>query len=800
MAKNATSLLTSLVSPQSSTTPTKLPEDQIPDIQKYRKSKDGQALVSWVQAEFTKAKQERSGKQLQWYSNMAFFYGQQWLERTSRLTPGGYDQKLFSPRRPRYREKKTINRTRSFVRTELAKFVAQMPSAQVVPATAEDEDMRAAYAAEQAWESISNSHKLARHFKRAQWWTVVTGNGFIKTWWDESCLDPVSGQMGDIRYGSVTPFHLLVPDLRETEIEDQPFVINAYTKPVQWCKQFFAEELKGVDISPSVSSANQILEGGKLNLSASSSQADSCILYEAWLKPGAHKLFPNGAVVLTIDDILVSITPDGLPYDHQEYPFTKFEHIPTATFYADSPLVDTNNLQREFNQIRSEISEAGRRMAKPQLVAQKGSIVPSKVTNEPGMIIEYRPGTQAPTPLSLTPLPQYYVEQQDRILADWEDITGQHDASKGNAPPGVTAGTAINFLQEKDDSFLAPEYESVEEGWERIASQTIQLFVQYVDVPRKIKTVGADGSFDTLLLSGEELRTGTDIRMEKGSSVAQSQAGRQAQVSNLFQIGLIDQPTALKLLEIGGVQKALDVVNVAERKAQRENIKMKMLTDEMIQEHDMAFLMAAMQKMIEAEDQQAQLPSEMGMPAAPGAPQDPGMPPNAPPVGDPSQPGGMPGDPSQQGGLPGMLGGSSEPAGDSYSDDPSALEYTELAGGPGQPPKPGPVIPVDDFDVHAVHIDTHNKFRMSQEFEALPGSVKAQFSLHVKLHEQAMMRKTLQSFFSQIPSDGTDGGGSGSMDVPVGGQPGQPAQGPGASMSANGAVPDTAPQPGGQNG
>jgi hypothetical protein len=789
-----------LASSQSSPAPTTLPQDQTPDIAKYRGTKDGQALAAWVTSQYAKSKSERQRKQSQWYVNMAMFYGQHWVERTSSLTPGGYDNKLFVPKKPGYKERKTINRTRAFVRSELSKFVGQNPTAIVVPATSDDDDTRAAYAAEQAWESISTNRKLPYHFSRAQWWTIVTGTGFIKTWWDQGCVDPKNNIVGDIRYGAVTPFHLFIPDLREHDIEDQPFVINAYIKPVGWCRTYFGKELGDAKITPTVSSANQIIEAGHLNL-GSAQEPDSCIIYEAWLKPGAHPLFPNGAVVIQIDDVIVSVTPDGMPYDHQEYPFTKFEHIPTATFYGDSPLVDTNPLQKEFNQMRSDIAEAGKRMARPQLLAMQGSIITSKMTNEPGQIILYRPGSQPPTPLQLSPLPQYYVDQQDRILADWEEITGQHDASKGQAPTGVTAGTAINYLQERDDNFLTTEYQSVERGWERIAGQTLNLFVQYVDLPRKIKVIGADESFDTLILSGSDLKNGTDIRMERGSSISQSQAGKQAQVQSLFALGIIDQPTALRLLEVGGVQKVLDIMKVAERKAQRENSKMKSLTPDMITQHEQEFAVLQQQQMMMAQVRQILSPPPdptMAPPADPNAPpEDPnalpadaGLPSAGPslPVGAPPMPGADPG--QQQGGNP------------QYPDDPAAIGGGATFGAPGQPQGPGPVIPVDDFDVHQVHIDVHNKFRMGQEYEMLPPEIKMQFELHVKMHEQAVMQKTLQSFFAQIPSDGTDGSDSGSLEVPGApgqGAPGSPdAQGPGATMSGNGAVPDASPKTEGQ--
>jgi hypothetical protein len=650
-----------------------------------------------VRSEHTKAKQARTQRQLQWYTNMAFFYGQQWVEQTGSQYPADLQGKLIMPKKPYYSQRKVINRTRAFVRSELAQFLSAIPNATAVPATAEDEDVRAAYAAEQAWSSIADTQKLRYHYSRAMWWTVVTGTGFIKTWWDQDITDKVSGQPGNIRFGAVTPFHLFVPDIREQQIDDQPFIINAYTKPISWCKQYFGDAIKGKDLQPNASSANQIIEEGYLNLGNINSNApDSVIVYETWVKPGAHKLLPQGGVIISINDFIVSITRDGLPYHHGQYPFTKFEHIPTSTFYGDSPLVDLNPLQREYNTLRSQISEAGNRMAKPQLLAQKGSIVPAKITNEPGLVIEYKAGFAAPQPIQLSPLPQYYVDQQQRVLVDMEDIGGQHDVSRGKAPAGVTAGTAISFLQEADNAFRTPQFQNIEDGYSRIATQTIENFVQFVDVRRKIKTIGADGSFDTLLLTGADVKNGTDIRIQPGSSVGVSKAAQDARVMDMFGMGLIDQGLALRLLEVGGAQKILDIMQVAERKAQRENIKMKMLNPMELQ----------------AMEQQFQMQTQMQQQA-----------------------------------------------------DPMA-----------QPPQMPAFIKVDDFDIHEKHIEVHNTFRMSQEYEALPESVRHQFDLHVAEHEAYLQMKQQQAMMQAAQQ---------AMMDPQGGQ----NTPPGATMSGNGQVP-----------
>lgn len=711
------------------------------DLEKFRGTKDAATLAAWVQEEYAKARAARAQRQMQWYVNMAMFYGKHYVEVTGKQYPAGFQSKLTTPKKPYYRDRKTINRIRAFVRSEISGFQGKLPSAVAVPSTAEDQDVRAAYAAEQVWQSISENQRVRYHYGRAIWWMVVTGTGFIKTYWDQEAIDKAAQQPGVNKFGSVTPFHLFVPDLREHDIEDQPFVINAIVKPVEWCRNYFGGSVEGLKLSPSTASANQILEEGYLNLSAGANQPDSVVVYETWIKPGGHKMFPQGGLIISIDDQIVSVHLDGMPYKHGEYPYSKIEHIPTSTFYGDSPLVDLNGLQREYNKLRSQISEAGHIAARPQLVAAEGSIVTSKLTNEPGLVIQYRMGYPPPQPMALSPLPQYLVDQQDRILVDIEDIGGQHDVSRGQAPPGVTAGTAISFLQEADQGYRTTQHQSLEDGMSKVARQTVANFNQFVDVKRRIQVIGADGAFDTLMLTGADVAGGTDIRMQPGSSMQGSKAANDARVMDLFGMGIIDQNMALKLLEVGGAQKVLDLLQIAERKAQRENTKMKGLTPALIQQHQTQF-----------EEQWLQANGIQ---------------------------------PLQQ---------------DPAALDPAALALEAAGADPATladpmtapaPPVAPPMVPVDSFDVHEKHIETHNAFRMSQEYELLAPEVKSQFDQHVRLHEEALFQKQMRSIQQEQMSEQ-----AGILEQ-GGGEEAEIEPGLGATMADNGAVPDSSAEAGG---
>ncbi len=56
----------------------------------------------------------------------------------------------------------------------------------------------------------------------------------------------------------------------------------------------------------------------------------------------------------------------------------------------------------------------------------------------------------------------------------------------------------------------------------------------------------------------------------------------------------------------------------------------------------------------------------------------------------------------------------------------------------GKPMLPEPVIPVNTFDNHPIHIDIHNRFRKSQAYEELDPMKQMLFEIHVQKHMEAI--------------------------------------------------------------
>lgn len=620
---------------------------------------------------FHKCQNERIRQERQWYLNYAFYSGNQYVKFRQTQSGGPFD--MYTPKAPGYRVRLVVNQVRKIVRKEVSRLTAQKPNAYVIPASTEDADVFAAQAAEQIWDYLWRKVNFNKILREAIFWQAVCGNGFIKSQWDankeDPDQDPDRGIIGDISIFSVSPFHLFFPDLMCSDIEDQPYVIHAMERTNTWIMQNF-----GIDSTSNNIKVESVEEGmqNMMGVTKNDSKKDVSTILEIWVKPGYLPEMPQGGMFTIAGDQLVQGF-DVWPYEHRQYPFTKLDGMPTGKFYNASNVEDLIPLQQELNRTRSQLIESKNRMTKPQLVAEKGTVDPRKITSEPGLVIEYAVGFQPPQPLPLQGLPSYVTEEIDRLYTDLADLSGQHEVSNGSTPPGVTAATAISFLQEQDESLIATHYTSLEEGIQKVAAQALDYVKTYWDEERTVKIVGIEGTFDVQTFKNADLRGNTDIRVEAGSALPQSRAAKQAFIMDLMKMGFIPPDKGLEIMEIGGLNRLYEGIQVDKRQAQRENMKMRVIKEEDIK---------AQQEEWVQSNPEVQKDIDGGMKLIPPL-----------------------------------------------------------------------IVPTHTYDNHAVHIEMHNNYRKSQNFEGADPVTKALFEEHVRQHMEAQANMMVHPMTGMMPSD-----------------------------------------------
>jgi hypothetical protein len=159
------------------------------------------------------------------------------------------------------------------------------------------------------------------------------------------------------------------------------------------------------------------------------------------------------------------------------------------------------------------------------------------------------------------------------------EISGLHEVSKASVPTGVTAASAINLLQEADDTRIGPEIQDMENSLALAGTKILKLRARYNSEERMIRIAGEDGNWDVMSFRGEVLRSNTNVEVQAGSAMPRSKAAKQAAMLEVlglaFQYGLEFDPRDLRRFfkdyEVAALERLFESISSDEQQTNREH-------------------------------------------------------------------------------------------------------------------------------------------------------------------------------------------------------------------------------------
>jgi len=522
-------------------------------------------LFTWLENEYQKCKNARHPIERKWYTNLAFYHGNQWMTTYD----SAYSDARFKmdiPQVPPWRVRMVVNKVRGFVRTEMAQLNSNRPTFTVAPATDSDEDQQKSKVAEQIVEAAYYTKKFQKTCQEVTFWTSVVGNGFFKVYWD---LDSsYGGKPGNICIECINPFYLFFPDYNTPSLEKQPYVIHAITRP----KQYIVQKYGMTDVE-TITVEDLFRRAAIDTVGTPNVIPEQVLIREFWIKPNICPALPQGGYVQIIGNI-ITVVAQGNPYMHGQYPFCHVKHLESGGFYGVSLIEDLIPLQKEYNKNVSQLIENRNLMSRPKLLAPRGSVDVGMITDQPGQIIQYNAGFGPPTPLQIPPIPGYVIEELQIIQSDFNDVAGQTDFMRQDSAARLSSATAIAYIQEQDSSKMSLVIHSFEDALEKIGSQYLSLVLQFWDEPRMIKVAGTDKAVTSVMYKNTSIGDNTDVRVEAGSALPYNKGAKQALLMDLVKMGIIQPQDMLRVLDMRGIEKVSEAYNVSVQQAERENIKL----------------------------------------------------------------------------------------------------------------------------------------------------------------------------------------------------------------------------------
>jgi len=540
----------------------------------------------------------------QWKLNLAFYKGKQYVfynRRSRRIESLPTDD----GDKPRYRVRLVSNQIAPNTQSLLSRLVKSKPQFFATPGQSSFEAQKATEVAENLLDYWWDQFSLTEKREEAMMWSIIAGNGFWKITWDDQAgegmevmINPMDGEpiidpmvkhffeknleelgidsdeferriyQGEIRVDVMSPFDVLLDDSASV-FEDCKYAFCIH--PMSSDEIF---ERYGVRLKPNAVNRypDETLPGMFGNLDAKT-QENVRVVYYGYFLPGPK--YPDGRFVVFTKSPNVVLYDAPWPYPFKQLPLVKFPGLRIPGQLWDTSVVEQAiPLQKELNRTLSQMIEYKNLTLKPQMLAPVGSLR-QRITDEPGAIFEYNPvAGKVPESIPIPSLPPYVFEHLQDLGARIKDVFGLNEIVEGSVPPNVEAGVAIDLLQEAATDRLAPQIMLMEKALERCGNLMLQLAQEYYQEPRTMIIMGSGSKPKVEKFEDADMIAGVTVKVEAGSGLPRTRAGRQARVMQLLQMGLLSPTKAYKYLDMADFKSLQMQFEADEEQAMREHDKL----------------------------------------------------------------------------------------------------------------------------------------------------------------------------------------------------------------------------------
>jgi len=541
----------------------------------------------------------RRGFETLWWNNVALVAG----DHYSRWDPtmGRFEDRDLtwdlsnSDKKPRL----VINHALTVARTELSKLTKSKPIMEIIANSDESQDIAAAKVGRSALDYAEWKFKLDRLRKQALWWMIQTGLGAVYVGWDhtndksgyvEFMIDPATGEatfskqrqeelkdeldhgelvkldierypLGEVEYKVFSPFQLL-PDEVATDFDQIGDLITDEIVDVDVLKQLYPDQADKIqpdqNLQTGTMEQRMIARAGIVGGMSqdANSVENGCRVSTYWLPAGTYysNFLQKGYWCRWISNKTVLDRADTFPYQDNRIPFVFFQHIPTASIWPDAVVTHIRGPNLEIDKTVSQLIENKDYMANPMWLVATQHKIKGEVKNIAGSIVRYRHVPNVPPP---APVPGMEMPRQvENLLAGLREqileISGQSEVSRGQVPSGARSGVAVAYMQEEDDTKIAPTVDNMEQAVALMGSLTLERFSQFYTFQRILRFYRRDGIFDVLKFKGSDLKNNTDVVCQAGSAMPKSKAAKQQYTLELVSMGILqDQHQIKEALELG---------------------------------------------------------------------------------------------------------------------------------------------------------------------------------------------------------------------------------------------------------
>ena len=491
-----------------------------------------------------------------------------------------------------------INHLYDIVETKVSQMCRMKPAVDILPTNDEFEDKNAANAVKMLINHLWYMNDIDAIMQKIQRQSRIFGEAYLFIEWDKDLGDihpkvveakskgidlelmNEEGQVvvdeegnakkidldlpikiGDIKYKIETPWRVFLQ--RRKKFEDVEYAIKVNVTPVEDLKKDYPQF------------KDQIKSETKVKLYDQEDLTDRLLEEEVLVYEFFHKQVKNcrkGAYVKYTKDVILE--ESVLPYSHGELPFERLTDIDVPEQLNGVSGFDLiKPIQNMHNNLSTLLAKNIYLTGHAKWVMPRGACKIEALGND-STIVQYQ-GPVAPQLMQTAPNPREAYTFRDMLVQEMGQVYGVQGVSRGTPPKGITAGVALQFLNEQEQERSTTDVSKHNNFVQKIARKTIAVAGDYYapDDGRMLRIVGKDNKYSIRHFDSANLSKDYDVRVQVGTALPESKAGKMQRIIEIMQMkpDLLSNERWIDLLEFGNVDKMNTLLTVAVKCAESEN-------------------------------------------------------------------------------------------------------------------------------------------------------------------------------------------------------------------------------------
>jgi hypothetical protein len=485
-------------------------------------------------------------------------------------------------------QKFVVNHLHDLTETKVSQMAKIKPVVEVLPVNDEHKDAESAKVTNMIIKHLFRINNLDFITQKMQRLARIAGESYLWIDWDEAAGDlhpsyvaakdqGLTGKValedgsqfdmdqplktGDVKYKIEFPWRVFLQ--RTSDICDSEYVFRVKIVPTETLKKDYPKSAKKINESQDLKTfdiealRDRILE-------------EHTVVYEFHHKK--TKYVPEGFKAVFTED--VTLEEGAHPFSHGELPFVRLTDLDIPDVLNGVSKYETvGPMQNMYNNLSTIIAKNIYLTSHAKWVMPRGAAKIEQLGNDT-TVVQYQ-GAVAPTMAQVRPNAREVYEFRALIKDEMQTIFGNHGVSRGEIPKGITASSALQFLNELETQRASTEITKHGFMIRDIARMTIAIAGDMYDVEdgRMVRIVGENNKFAIRSFDTAHLHKSYDIRFDNSSGIPESTAGKHQRVLDAMQ----RTPNAFsgerwaELLDLSNTEKMTTLLTEAVRSADAEN-------------------------------------------------------------------------------------------------------------------------------------------------------------------------------------------------------------------------------------